>query len=385
MSAVTAVFWSLPWVIPPIVVLIRARNSRSLDDISADVAPPAPFVSVIIPARNEQRNVEQCLRSVLSSRYPSFEVLVVDDHSSDGTGDLARAIAAEDARLRVIDAPDLPVDWFGKQWACATGAAAARGELFVFTDADTRHAADLLPRVVNAIRERNADLLSVAGHQDMHSFWERVIQPQVFALLAARYGGTERVSRATRPEDAIANGQFIAVWRAPYEALGGHAAVRNLVAEDMALAQAFIRAGRRMVLLFATQQLSTRMYTSFREIVGGWGKNIYAGGRKAALGGAAGRAVYPFLLLGLPVVSLIPPVVLVLAAVGVLSGAWLIWSAIAVGVALAFWAALYRFMGEPIGYATLYPLGMVMLLYIAIGALVRGQRVEWKQRTYLSQ
>ncbi|MEP6493715.1 MAG: glycosyltransferase [bacterium] len=384
MSAVTAALWSLPWIIPPIVVLFRASNSRSLDDVSATITEPTPFVSVIIPARDERRNIERCARSVLSSAYPAFEVIVVDDHSSDGTGDVARAIAAEDSRLRVITAPDLPAGWFGKQWACATGAGDARGELLMFTDADTHHAADLMPRVVNAVRQQNADLLSLAGEQEMGSFWERIVQPQMFALLTIRYGGTEHVTRAKRPEDAIANGQFIAVRRGPYEEVGGHAAVRHLVAEDMGLAQEFVRSGRRLVLLLALGQLSTRMYTSFREVVDGWRKNIYAGGRKAALGGVAGRATYPFFLLGFPLAGLAPPVAFALAAVGVLSTGWLIWSAIVVGATLLFWAAIYRFLGQSVLYAALYPLGLAMLAYIGIGAIARGQRVEWKKREYLS-
>src|SRR6185437_14783611 len=119
----------------------------------------APLVSVIIPARNEARNIERCVRSVLASTYPSLEVIVVDDHSTDATGSIARAMAAHDSRLVVIDAPDLPAGWFGKQWACATGARAARGQLLVFTDADTRHAPDLLSRAVNALRDRDASLL----------------------------------------------------------------------------------------------------------------------------------------------------------------------------------------------------------------------------------
>ena len=139
------------------------------------------------------------------------------------------------------------------------------------------------------MHERRADLLSVAGHQEMHSFWERVIQPQMFALIAIRYGGTEHVSNAKRPEDAIANGQFIAVSRDAYDAIGGHALVRDRVAEDLSMAQEFVRAGRRVVVLLARQQLSTHMYASLREIVGGWRKNIYAGGRHATLGGAVGR------------------------------------------------------------------------------------------------
>jgi chlorobactene glucosyltransferase len=368
--------------VPPLVALIRSSRSRSLDEVSAEVESPAPLVSIVIPARNEARNIERCVRSVLSTRYPSVEVIVVDDHSSDATATIARDIAASDSRLRVIDAPPLPAGWFGKQWACAAGASGARGEILVFTDADTQHASDLLPRVVNAMHERRADLLSVAGHQEMHSFWERVIQPQMFALIAIRYGGTEHMSNARRPEDAIANGQFIAVSRVAYDALGGHALVRDRVAEDLSMAQEFVRTGRRVVVLLAREQLSTHMYASLREIVGGWRKNVYAGGRHASVGGAFGRSLYPAILIAVPLIGLAPPIALVFAAGGALSSGWLVWSAIAVAAALGFWTTIYRFINAPVRYVLLYPLGLAMLLYIAIGAVLRGRRVEWKERTY---
>ena len=336
----------------------------------------------MIPARNEARNIERCVRSVLSTRYPSIEVIVVNDHSTDNTATIARTIAASDTRLRVIDAPQLPPGWFGKQWACAAGAKAARGELLVFTDADTLHAPDLLPRVVNAMHDRRAELLSVAGHQEMRTFWERVIQPQMFALIAIRYGGTEHMSNAKRPEDAIANGQFIAVSRGAYVAIGGHALVRDRVAEDLSMAQEFVRAGRRVAVLLARQQLSTHMYASLGEIVRGWRKNIYAGGHHAALGGAVGRWLYPAILIGVPLIGLIPPIALVLALFGLLSTAWLTWSSIVVVAALGFWLAIYSFMNAPLRYVALYPLGLAMLLYIAVGAVSRGRRVEWKERQY---
>jgi cellulose synthase/poly-beta-1,6-N-acetylglucosamine synthase-like glycosyltransferase len=385
MSATVPILWTLPWIVPPAVALVRSRNSRSLDDASAAAPDPAPLVSVIIPARNEQRNIERCVRSVLATRHPSLEVIVVNDHSTDETGTIARAIARDDERLVVIDAPDLPDGWFGKQWACATGARVAGGELLLFTDADTRHESDLLPRAVNALRDRGASLLSIAGHQEMHSFWERIVQPQMFALLSIRYGGTEHVSNARRAEDVIANGQFILVRRDAYDAVGGHATVRDRVAEDMALGQELFRSGRRVVLMLALSHFSTHMYASLREVVDGWRKNIYAGGRHAALGGRAGRGVYPALLLAIPVVGLAPPLALLLAATGALSGAWLVWSAIVVGISLLFWAAIYRFMSESVAYALLYPLGLATLLYIAAGAVFRGRRVEWKERTYISR
>jgi chlorobactene glucosyltransferase len=384
MSYAAPLLWTLPWIVGPVAALVRSLNSRSLDDVPAAVPSRPPPVSVIIPARNEQRNIERCVRSVLATQYPSLEVIVVNDHSTDATGDIARAIARDDARLVVVDAPDLPDGWFGKQWACEPGARIARGELLLFTDADTRHAPDLLPRAVNAMGDREASLLSIAGHQEMHSFWERMVQPQMFALLSIRYGGTEHVSNARRVEDVIANGQFILVRRDAYDAVGGHAAVRDRVAEDMALGQEFFRTGRRVVLMLALRQFSTHMYASLREVVEGWRKNIYAGGRYAALGGRAGRSVYPAMLLAIPIIGLAPPVSLLLAAVGVLSGAWLVWSATVVGVSLLFWAAIYRFMGESVAYALLYPLGLATLLYIAVGAVFRGRRVEWKDRTYVS-
>ena len=342
-------------------------------------------MSIVVPARNEERNIERCIRSILAATYPALEVIVVNDHSSDATGQLARAIARTEPRCLVIDAPDLPDGWFGKQWACATGAREARGSLLLFVDADTRHAPDLLTRAVNALRRRTADLLTVAGEQEMHSFWERVVQPQMFAMLAIRYGGTEAVSNARRPENVIANGQFILVTREAYDLLGGHAAVRDQVAEDLALAQRVVRAGRRMGLVLGIHQLATHMYASLQELVSGWRKNIYAGGRYTAPGGALGRALYPVVLVATPLIGLAPPVALVLSAAGILPSAWLSWSAIVVTAALLFWLGVNAAMRVPIWYAVLYPLGLSVILYIAVTALWRGRRVGWKGREYLAR
>ena len=384
-SLLAPILWTLPWVVPPWVAVLRSMRSRSVEEFSPDVGDAPPVVSVIIPARNERRNIERCARSVLSSRYPALEVIVVDDHSTDGTGDAAREIARTDSRLRVVNAPPLPPDWFGKQWACATGAAEARGELLLFTDADTRHSEELLPRVMNAMRATGADLFSIAGHQETHSFWERVIQPQIFALLSMRYGGTEHVNAAKRAADVIANGQYILCRKEAYVALNGHESVRDRVAEDLALAQEFFRSGRRVVLMLATKLFSTHMYASLGEIIGGWRKNIYAGGRDAVLGGAAGRTLFPFVLVGVPLAALLPPIALVLGAAGILSGSWLVWSGIVVASALLFWIAVYRYIGEPVWYAALYPLGAAMFAYIAFGAVARGRHVQWKERSYVSR
>jgi chlorobactene glucosyltransferase len=371
-----------PWVVGPIVTLVRARFSRSLDEEPAEPPSDAPLVSLVIPARNEAHNIRRCVESALASNYPRLELIVVDDHSTDATGAIAAELAAGDARLRVVTPPPLPPDWFGKQWACTAGAEIARGELLGFMDADTMQAPDLVTRVVNAIRSRRSDLLTVAGTQELGSFWERLVQPQIFAIMLQRFGGTELVNRSRVASHKIANGQCIWVRRDSYDALGGHAAVRHEVAEDLALAQLWFRAGRTVTLVLGLSQLSTRMYTSLRELIDGWGKNIFAGGRKAMPFGAFGRVIFPLLLVAPGLFGVAPPIVLALGLLGVVGTGALTWAAIATTANLVWWLVVYAWLRLSPVYALLHPLGSAMVVYIALGAIVRGRRVRWKEREY---
>jgi chlorobactene glucosyltransferase len=374
---------ALPWIIAPLVVAWRARQAQHLGDFSAEAPSDAPLLSVVIPARDEARNIEACVRSVLGATYPRLEVVVVDDASRDGTGDIARTLATEDSRVRVVQTAALPAGWFGKPWACATGAAAAHGALLCFTDADTRHAPDLLIRAVHAMRARAADLLSVAGRQELGSFWERVIQPQVFTMITMRYGGPELVNRSRRVYDKIANGQFILVTREAYDAVGGHAAVRDKVAEDLMIAQRFFAARRRVVLVVGADQLTTRMYTSLADLVRGWRKNIFAGSGDSLPPVAAVRALLPLLLLLAPVVTLAPVAALVVG-LATSSTPVILFGAIATAASLVWWAFVYRSMRLSPFYALAFPLGAVVLLYIIGTAVLRGRRVVWKGREYVS-
>jgi len=381
---VAALLAASPWIAGPAITMLRVRRSRDLSDLPPEVGANAPLVSIIIPARDERRNIESCLRATLGAAYPAIEVVVVDDRSSDGTGDLARAVAREDSRVRVIDNPDLPEGWFGKPWACMTGASHARGEILCFTDADARHGAGLVARAVGAMRAERIDMLSVAGHQELGSFWERAVQPQVFWMLAMRYGGTESVNRSSRSEDKIANGQCIFMRRDAYDAIGGHAAVKDQVAEDLALARRTFEAGQRTTLFLGHRELTTRMYTSLAEVMAGWRKNMFAGGRESMPWGRFGRIVLPALLLVAPLMTLLPPLALV---GGALFGAppWLVLgSAIAVVAQLVTWAIVYRWMEAPIPYAAIFPLGATIIGVIAVQAIARGARVEWKGRRYLA-
>lgn len=382
MSAARVVLAAWPWIVFPLVVLWRMRHSRALAEWPAEAPDDAPPVTVVIPARDERRNIGRCVASVLASTYRSLDVVVVDDHSADGTAAAARDAAGGDPRLRVIPAPPLPAGWLGKQWACAAGAGAAGGDILCFADADTAHAPDLLPRAVNAMRDAGAGLLSVFGRQELGTFWERAVQPQVLAVLALRYGGTEHVTRSPRVSDKIANGQCLLVTRAAYAAAGGHAAVRLAVSEDLVLAQRVFAAGHRVALVTGGPQLATRMYTSLGELVRGWRKNVYAGGREAMPLGRLGRAVYPLLLLFSPVGTLLPLVLLALAAAGLASRETAAWAGVAAAALLGYWAVGYRKLGLSPLYALAYPLGALVLLWIVVGAIARGSRVSWKGRTY---
>jgi chlorobactene glucosyltransferase len=314
-----------------------------------------------------------------------MELLVVDDASTDGTADVARNAIGSDTRARVVANPSLPDGWFGKQWACATGAKLARGTVLLFTDADTIHAPDLVTRSINAIVRTDADLFSVAGRQELGGFWEKVIQPQIFTVLSMRYGGTESVNQSPRVSDKIANGQCIFVKRESYEAIGGHAAVRASVAEDLMLAQRFFAARKRVVLMVGVNQLSTRMYESLREIVRGWRKNVFAGGLDSVPFGKIGRSLFPLLLLLPPLLEVLPPLALAISAFAPSTGTVLLWAGLSTVATLLWWTFVYTTVGEKRSYAFVYPLGALVLLYIFFTAVIQGRRVSWKGRTYISR
>jgi len=374
---------ALPWLAAPLLVLWRMRGSPSLDGESPDPPADAPLVSIIVPARNESANIATCLHAILASRYPRFEVIVVNDRSEDDTGAIVAAIAERDARVRMLDSAPLADGWFGKQWACVQGVHEASGSLYCFTDADTTHGPELLTRSVNAMRARSLDFLSVAGRQEMGTFWERVVQPEVFAILAMRYGGPGAVNRSPRAEDKIANGQFMMITPAAYYAVDGHAAVRRKVAEDLGLAQVLFRRGKRSELVFGLRHLATRMYASLPEIVRGWRKNMYAGGLDAAPFARVGRALLPAGLLAIPVASLVPVIVLLSGLLWPLPAGLVTWAVLCVAGLVLWRAAGYVVIAHlsPL-YALAFPLGSAIVVQIACGAIARGRRVEWKGRWY---
>jgi chlorobactene glucosyltransferase len=347
-----------------------------------DPAATPPSVSIVVPARNEALNIEACVRSLVASDYPDFEVIVVDDRSEDGTGELARALEPGNAkRVVVLDGTELPDGWLGKPWACAQGAKVATGELLLFTDADTTHRPALLERAVLGMAEDQADLLTLLGRQLMESFWERLMQPHIFLLMLLRYPDFERIAKRGHWRDALANGQFMFFRRDSYEALGGHEAVHREVVEDQALAQLVKRSGRCLSVRAAEDDFATRMYRSLSDIVEGWTKNIVLGGR-ASLPPVLRAVMVPGTVLGGIGLWLLPPACLVVAMLGMGGPDLLVWSAGSTGISVAIFSRFVWQMHGPPLYGLLYPLGATMTMYIVIRAAMRGSRVEWKGREY---
>jgi chlorobactene glucosyltransferase len=370
---------ALPWLAPYATLFRLARAHPNLSDVPPVEGSP---VSVIIPARNEAETIETVVRSILASQYRPFELLVVDDRSTDETAATVERIAAADPRVRLVRGAPLPAGWYGKPWACEQGFRAAREELLLFTDADTRHAPELLGRAVAALRREQADLVTVAPRQLCLGFWERVVMPQIWLLLGLRYH-PRRVNRARRPRDVIANGQFILTTRTAYESVGGHGAVRDEVAEDLALAQAYLRHGRRLHFAFAERLMETRMYRNLGQLLEGWSKNVYLGGRRSFPDEPVLRALVPLMLAAATVFWLVPPAVLLAGALGADVAGLQRAAAVAMGLSALFWALVSYGMKIPMLYGLLYPAGAAMALYIFARSVWRGsRRVEWRGRVY---
>jgi chlorobactene glucosyltransferase len=344
-----------------------------------------PCLSVIVPARNEELNIERCLRSLLASRGVELEVLVADDHSTDRTAGLVRALAAADPRLRLLAVGELPPGWMGKchalDWAVRQGH--PRGEWLLFVDADTWHHPDGIAAALAEAVHGGADLLSLVPTLEAPGFWERLLQPAVAALIALFH----RPSRVNDPgrAEAFANGQFILVRQAVYAAAGGHTAVAGKVLEDVELAGVLKHRGARIRLARGPEVFSTRMYTGLAALVQGWKKNLYLLVR-ARLAPALGAAL-------LALVLSLGPALLGLVAAGLLAAgawtgaAWGAWALVAVYLTvLGFQVALRGLNGWYPAYAPLAPLGNAILVYILLASAWhhrRGRGVVWKGRRVL--
>lgn len=363
------------------------HNQYHLDIVVTPAPPPtnAPLISVCVPARNEERNIRACVEAILAQDYPHFEIIVLDDRSTDATSDILRSLAVQHDKLNVISGSELPKGWAGKPHALFQVSAAARGNWLCFVDADTFLSPTTLSSCYAKAIETHADMFTIMTFQIMDSFWEKVVMPIVMTALSVAF--SPRKVNDPKSKDAIANGQFILIKRSVYEAIGGHESVKDQIVEDKAISEQVKWHGYRLIVANGYSIAKTRMYTSLPEMWEGWTKNIYLGlSDRPAL-----------MLLGVFGGFILLTAALVLPLWPLLGIFWYLqvgsWLALAVIVeSLVLWltiiyvrARVSTGMGISPWYAFTLPLGAAIfasMMFTSTWKVISGKGVTWKGRVY---
>lgn len=359
------------------VTRYRKANPPLLPVTSAPSS--APKISVIIPARNEERNIGNCLAHILKQNYPNYEVIVVDDRSTDSTPEILKNFGT---RIRVVRIEKLPPGWTGKNYAMFAGSRITTGEWLLFTDADTTHKPESLSTAMACVLERKLDFLTLAPETESKSFWEKTIQPLASSSLAIWFE-PEKINDPGN-ELVLANGQFIFVKKEAYEKTGGNEAVKAEVVEDVALAKKMKRMGFRIAFLNGIHLYRTRMYNSLKEIKTGWKRIlVYLFDKNIP---AMLHKIFLFLFF-----SLLPYAVLITEI------AFKIWKPVYfsptvfyLSLSLCILISAVRFIGNKMvksnpWYGLLHPLGsllMVWILLCCVGRVLVKKPSEWKGQHY---
>lgn len=386
--------WILPiasallWLTIGLRLRFLKKTIPSLDSTSPLSEPPGgwPFISVIVPARNEEKEVGKCLASLVQQDYPRFELIFVDDQSTDATSRIARDALQGCSFCKIIDGAPRPdgQHWIGKTWALVQGVAQAKADWLLFIDSDiVHHPATFKQAMAEAVR-LGVDALSILPSIDCRSFWEKSVMP-LFASLSVL---VEPLDSASQPEKRAARlgGAFLLIKRDVYQAAGGHEAVRDKILEDMALARVLKKQGRRIWLTYTHDLTTTRMYDSFHDLWTG-----------------LGRLSFPMLnyslalLLVAHLAALVGPLVPWLWLAG---GLWLLARGAAAGLAYAAVGAglcvlarravqpVFTVVKVPSQYAWLLPLASALYVLAATYAAFRhftGKGLTWKQRQCVAQ
>ena len=348
----------------------------ALPSSKGDLGKP-PLVSIILPVRNQAKTVVECVESLTHLEYPNREVIVVEGHSTDGTGDLLHGFQG---RVKVVEEDSLPPGWVGKSWACHLGYKESRGELLLFTDGDSIHSKDSLVRTVEYMQSTNADLVTLAPGAILKTFWEKLLQPPIFLLIMLFVGG-KWVNDDTR-RNALGNGQYLLFRRAAYERVGGHEAVKHRIVEDYSLARLVKREGLRLRMVTAQNALGVRMYSSLGEVWRGWRKNFYTVSESHKLTRAILRLallfsclVLPFLVFGYGLLqSPSAPLNIYLLAGGFM--------------VVLLWLGIFMFnsaVGVSRLYGLLFPFAIMIYIGIGLDSTIRGALglgFPWKGRVY---
>lgn len=376
-------YWAFAWF--RVGTMIRQRPT-----IRAGLNLPAPggtwpSLSIIVPVHNEQRVIEACIASLREQDYPNLQIIIVLDRCTDRTGELL-APYANDPRLVIVDNQTCPKHWAGKCNAAQIGANHARGEWLLFTDADTQFDPNLARAAVALAASRGTLLLSLLSTLSYESFHERVAQPVATMNLVRMFPLTRLSSKRTpRP---FANGQFMLFERSAYDAIGGHAAVKDALLEDLAFARLVQRDGGQVHVALADGMLRCSMYDSLAAFKRGWGRifieactrrprRLRRHARRILLNGI----VSPLVQFGaVGVAFIVDSSWLSIALLGAVGLGWV--------VQVLTLMRIYSLGGAPLSSVLSYPLGCWIVARVLLQAardLVNGRPIRWGGREYVLQ
>lgn len=359
-----------------ILMIITLSNLKYLRRLYSYEFPDRwPRISVLIPARNEEENISKCVSSLLNQDYPDFELIVLDDNSTDNTWEILQELARRNNRLKIIKGKPLPDDWLGKHWACQQLSEEADGELLLFVDADTTHQPEMLKFAASAMHKEKAALISVLPQQIVISWSELLSIPAFYlGMLCGVPLGLTRLQR--NPLLFACLGQFLMFRKEAYLAAGGYASVRQNIVDDLAIGRRIQSMGLCYRLLDGHRLIYCRMYNNFEQVWKGLTKSTFATFN-----------FNPFLIIFvylLVILIFLSPLVIILMAPAIpnMYSVILIAAGIALLLIIATWLISNLRFRFPLYLVLTYPASVIFMVIIAVASMVltmQGKAI-WKGR-----
>jgi len=340
----------------------------------------APLVSIIIPARNEENNIEECLESLLKQNYPKIEIVVIDDRSEDRTLELLKSLSAKDQRIKIVEVKELPSGWTGKSHALYEGVKHAQGEWLLFSDADTVHDSRCLAASMNYASKFNLDAVSVEPHFEWNKFFHKLTFP-IFCLIVSCIFPIFTINRKDSKR-TLSNGQYILIKAKVYESIGGHEKIKDRILEDLALAENVKKSGYSYNLVLGTELEKVRMYRDIKSYWQGWSRILFLALNKNLVSALILYVLFftisliPFLVLAFIVV--LPQPFLLLKSIVILNAITIF----LIIIVNSFIMCIFRI--NPL-YSLLHPISIIAAMAVggnSIYTTYTKKGIEWKGVRY---
>jgi len=349
-----------------LLTLHRARNTKPIHKF--------PMISILVPARNEERNIATCVQSLLFQDYPSFEIIVLDDQSNDDTHAILVEIAKGNPLLRVISGSPTPENQGGKNWACSQLAKQAKADYLLFTDADTFFHPQALRFIIASFEKEQADLLTGFPRQKVITWGERLLVP-FFPWASISFIPLWLSGRLPWRTFTVAVGQLMLFRREAYIAVGGHASLGTSVVDDLTLARKINAAGLHISVVSVSDLITCRMYHNSKEAIDGFTKNLFAAFDFRLV-------LYLFVFLWLAILFWAPLIILIVSLAGYLQFSNIQHLLISLGLSLLLWLVPYLEFGIPLYMVALFPVTILANEVVAFRSLFFSMtnRLMWKGR-----